>query len=177
MMALAGLGVAVTNPVASSAAAANPIGSFMLESSMRDPEDMQPQPVASNGAKGRGVCALCCLCCEGRVGGGLQLLDGRDAGTYLVGEVFGARSIILLKDVDGLYTVDPKTHPDATFIPEIRADALIRMQLPTLPIEPVILELLTRAKLARSIRIVNGLIPGSLSRALAGERIGTVIHA
>jgi hypothetical protein len=52
MMALAGLGVAVTNPVASSAAAANPIGSFMLESSMRDSEDMQPRPVASNGAKG-----------------------------------------------------------------------------------------------------------------------------
>jgi molybdenum storage protein len=101
---------------------------------------------------------------------------GSDAGTYLVGEVFGARSIILLKDVDGLYTADPKTHPDATFIPEIRADALIRMQLPTLPIEPAILELLTRAKLARSIRIVNGLVPGSLSRALAGEPVGTLIH-
>jgi molybdenum storage protein len=101
---------------------------------------------------------------------------GSDAGSYLVGEVFGARSIILLKDVDGLYTADPKTHPDATFIPEIRAEDLVRMQLPTLPIEPVLLELLTRAKLARSIRIVNGLIPGSLSRALAGEPVGTVIY-
>ncbi len=29
---------------------------------------------------------------------------GSDAGSYLIGEVFGARSIILLKDVDGLYT-------------------------------------------------------------------------
>ena len=35
MTALAGSGVAVTNPVASRAAAANPIGSFILESSMR----------------------------------------------------------------------------------------------------------------------------------------------
>jgi len=34
MTALAGFGVAVTKPVASSAAKANPIGSFMLESSM-----------------------------------------------------------------------------------------------------------------------------------------------
>src|SRR6476659_9225813 len=34
---------------------------------------------------------------------------GSDAGSYLVGEVFGAQRIILLKDVDGLYTTDPKT--------------------------------------------------------------------
>lgn len=102
---------------------------------------------------------------------------GSDAGSYLVGEVFGARSIILLKDVDGLYTADPKTHSDATFIPEIRAEDLIRMRLSTLPIEPVILELLMRAKLARNVRIVNGLVPDNLSRALAGEPVGTLIYA
>jgi molybdenum storage protein len=91
--------------------------------------------------------------------------------------VFGARSIILLKDVDGLYTADPKKHPDATLIPNISAVDLIRMRLPALPIEPVVLELLLRAKLARSVRIVNGLVPGNLTRALAGESVGTVIHA
>ena len=102
---------------------------------------------------------------------------GSDAGSYLVAEVFGARTIILLKDVDGLYTADPKTHPDARFIPEISAADLLRMQLPTLPIEPVVLELLTRARLAKSIRIVNGLVSGNLTRALAGETVGTLIHA
>jgi len=101
---------------------------------------------------------------------------GSDAGSFLVGEVFGARSIILLKDVDGLYTADPKTNPDAEFIPEIRAADLIARQLRTLPIEPVILELLVRAKLTESIKIVNGLVPGNLTRALNGEPIGTVIH-
>ena len=101
---------------------------------------------------------------------------GSDAGAYLVGEVFGARSIILLKDVDGLYTADPKTDPTATFIPEISAADLLRMQLTTLPIEPSVLELLTRAKLAKSIRLVNGLVPGNLTRALAGESVGTLIH-
>ena len=101
---------------------------------------------------------------------------GSDAGSYLVGEVFGARSIILLKDVDGLYTADPKTHADAEFIPEIKAADLIRMRLPTLPIERVVLELLTRARLAKCLRIVNGLVPGNLTRALAGEPIGTLIH-
>jgi molybdenum storage protein len=100
---------------------------------------------------------------------------GSDAGSYLVGEVFGARSIILLKDVDGLYTADPKTNPSAEFIPEIKAANLIAMRLPTLPIEPVVLELLMCSRLARSIRIVNGLVPGNLTRALAGDPVGTVI--
>ncbi len=100
---------------------------------------------------------------------------GSDAGSYLVGEVFGARTIILLKDVDGLYSADPKTHPDAEFIPEISVADLLRRQLPTLPIEPVVLKLLTRARLAKSIRIINGLVAGNLSRALAGEPVGTLI--
>jgi molybdenum storage protein len=102
---------------------------------------------------------------------------GSDAGSYLVAEVFGARSIILLKDVDGLYTADPKTKPDAEFIPDIDAADLIARKLPTLPIEPVVLELLSRGKLARSIHIINGLVPGNLTRALSGEPVGTVIHA
>jgi len=101
---------------------------------------------------------------------------GSDAGSYLVGEVFGARSVIFLKDVDGLYSADPKTNPSAEFIPEIRAQELLDRKLPTLPVEPAVLELLTRAKLARGIRIINSLTPGNLSRALAGESIGTLIH-
>jgi molybdenum storage protein len=102
---------------------------------------------------------------------------GSDAGSYLVGEVFGARSVILVKDVDGVYDADPKANPGARLIPEIDATKLKRMALSTLPIEPVLLDLLPRARLARSIRIVNGLKPGNLTRALAGEAVGTLIHA
>jgi molybdenum storage protein len=100
---------------------------------------------------------------------------GSDAGSYLVGEVFGARSVILIKDVDGVYTADPKHDPDATFIAEIKVAELIAMGLRTLPIEPVVLDLLTRARLVRSVRIINGLVPGNLTRALAGEPVGTLI--
>ena len=102
---------------------------------------------------------------------------GSDAGSYLVGEVFGARSVTLLKDVDGIFTADPKTDPGAELIPEIRAAELLRMNLPTLPIEPVVLHLLTRARLVKSVRLVNGLVPCNLRRALAGEPVGTTIHA
>jgi molybdenum storage protein len=100
---------------------------------------------------------------------------GSDAGSYLVGEVFGARSVILIKDVDGLYTADPKIDPSAEFIPEATAQEIIDRKLRTLPIEPVVLDLLTRAKLARSVRIINGLTPGNLTRALKGDSIGTLI--
>ena len=102
---------------------------------------------------------------------------GSDAGSYLVGEVFGARNVILIKDVDGLYTADPKNHPNAAFIPDIRAGELMAMRLETLPVEPVVLELLTRSKLVKSIRLINGLIPGNLTKALAGQDVGTIIRA
>jgi molybdenum storage protein len=102
---------------------------------------------------------------------------GSDAGSYLVAEVFGARSVIFLKDVDGLFTADPKRVPDARLVPRISVDDLMRMQLPTLPIEPVVLELLATAKLVKSVRIINGLVAGNLTRALAGQAVGTEIHA
>jgi molybdenum storage protein len=102
---------------------------------------------------------------------------GSDAGSYLVGEVFGARSVILLKDVDGVYDADPKTNAGAKLIPEIGAAELLRMELATLPVEPAVLDLMTRAKLVKKIHVVNGLVPGNLTRALAGEPVGTLIHA
>jgi molybdenum storage protein len=101
---------------------------------------------------------------------------GSDAGSYLVGEVFGARSVIFIKDVDGLYAADPKTDPEAEFIQQARAQEIIDRKLRTLPIEPVVLDLLIRAKLARSIRLINGLTPGNLTRALNGESVGTLIQ-
>ncbi len=101
---------------------------------------------------------------------------GSDAGSYLISEVFGARSVIFLKDVDGLYTADPKNDPAAEFIPEITAQELIERNLTTLPVEPAVLDLITRAKLMREIRVVNGLKSGNLTKALAGEAVGTVIR-
>lgn len=102
---------------------------------------------------------------------------GSDAGSYLVGEVYGVRKVIFIKDVDGLYTADPKADPKAEFIPEISAAELLKREQATLPVEPIVLELMTRARLVREIRIINGLVPGNLTRALAGEAVGTVIRS
>src|SRR5713226_514192 len=42
-----------------------------------------------------------------------------DAGSFLLAECFGCKSLTLVKDVDGLYDRDPRTHSGANFIPEI----------------------------------------------------------
>lgn len=99
-----------------------------------------------------------------------------DAGTFLVAECFGCRSLTLLKDVDGLYTRDPKTHSSAEFIAEIGVRELRERALPTLPFDPVLLELLEGARLVDRFQIVNALKPQLLSMALAGEHVGTWVH-
>ena len=44
-----------------------------------------------------------------------------DTGAYLVSEVFGARSMIYVKDEDGLYTADPKKDPQREVHPQDHA--------------------------------------------------------
>src|SRR5258708_38963801 len=45
-----------------------------------------------------------------------------DAGCYLISEAVGARSMIYIKDEEGLYTADPKKDRNARFIPKITVD-------------------------------------------------------
>jgi len=99
-----------------------------------------------------------------------------DSGVYLVAEVFGCRSMIYIKDEDGLYTDDPKKNPRAEFIPEISAQELIERDLDDLVVERRVIEMMLTARFARKIQIVNGLKPGVVTRALRGEHVGTVIY-
>jgi molybdenum storage protein len=100
-----------------------------------------------------------------------------DAGVYLTAEFLGAKSCIFVKDEDGLYTDDPKKNRDAKFIPRITARELLALDLKDLVIERVVLDYLQRAAHVRQVQIINGLVPGNLTRALAGERVGTIIEA
>jgi molybdenum storage protein len=100
-----------------------------------------------------------------------------DTGAYLVSEVFGARSMIFVKDEQGLYTADPKKDPTAKFIPEITVAELETLDLEDVVVERSVLELMRNAEHSRSIQVINGLEPGNLTRALNGERVGTIITA
>ncbi|MDQ6607270.1 MAG: uridine kinase [Actinomycetota bacterium] len=100
-----------------------------------------------------------------------------DAGCFLVAEVYAARQMIYVKDEDGLYTANPKTDKNATLIPEITVDELIERDLADLVIERPVLELMRNARHVKSVQVINGLRPGLISRALAGEHVGTIISA
>jgi molybdenum storage protein len=54
---------------------------------------------------------------------------------------------------------------------------LMAMDLDTLPIDALVLELMTHAKHQKEIQIVSGLTPGNITKALQGEHVGTIIHA
>ena len=98
-----------------------------------------------------------------------------DTGVFLVSEVFGARSMIYVKDEDGLFTADPKKDKRARFIPRATVGEIEAMNLPDVVVEHAVLDFMKHAEHRRSIQIVNGLVPGNLTRALEGEHVGTII--
>jgi molybdenum storage protein len=99
-----------------------------------------------------------------------------DAGVFLSAEVLGAKRALFIKDEDGLYSDDPKKNPSARLIPKIGARELLKMDLPDLVIERVVIEYLTRSRSCKELQIVNGLKKGLVTRALAGEDVGTIIY-
>jgi molybdenum storage protein len=100
-----------------------------------------------------------------------------DAGVFLLAEVYGARSLTYVKDVDGLCTADPRADASARLIPRATVDEIEAMGLPTLCIDRAVLRLMRTARRCRRLQIVNGLRPGLLTRALNGEHVGTIIEA
>jgi molybdenum storage protein len=98
---------------------------------------------------------------------------GSDFGLFMVAEVLGLRRLVLLKDVDGLYTGDPKKHPDARHIPVASAHDVLAMDLPELVVDQQLLLSLSRARNVEEVVIANALVPGTLTRVLAGEAVGT----
>jgi molybdenum storage protein len=100
-----------------------------------------------------------------------------DAGCFLVAEQFGCKAMIYVKDEDGLYTANPKTSKGATLIPKISVDEMKAKGLQDSILEFPVLDLLKSSRHVRQVQIVNGLVPGNLTRALAGQHVGTIITA
>jgi molybdenum storage protein len=107
--------------------------------------------------------------------GGCIPANRTDAGVFLSAEVLGCPRVIFVKDEEGLYETDPKKDPSARFIARIGARELMERNLDDLVVERVVVEYLSRARYTHEVQIINGLTPGNLTRALAGEDIGTII--
>jgi molybdenum storage protein len=91
--------------------------------------------------------------------------------------VLGAKSCIIGKNIDGLYTEDPGKNPDATLIRDITAKEVIRMNLNDMVLEPMVIELLQDAVHIGEVRIVNCGTCGTIEKAINGKNPGTVIRA
>jgi molybdenum storage protein len=102
-------------------------------------------------------------------------MHGSDFGLFIYAEVLGMRRIIYVKDEDGLYDKDPKQHEDARFIPRTTLAAL-RADMPEeMILDKLLFEAWRTSRHVKEVQIINGLKPGQLTRALAGEPVGTVI--
>ena len=99
-----------------------------------------------------------------------------DVGLVILADLIGTRRVLFIKDEDGLYTDDPKKNPDAEFIPKIGARDLIDRDQDDLVIERPCLDIIQNSEVIESVQVINGMVPGNITKALNGEHVGTIIH-
>ncbi|MCP3872441.1 MAG: uridine kinase [Desulfobacteraceae bacterium] len=104
-----------------------------------------------------------------------------DCGAFLLAENIGARSLIYLKDEQGLFEKDPKKAgkkaKDLKFYDKISVDDLIELDLDDLIIERPILNMLKNAKCLKELQVIDALNhPEMIRDALEGKHVGTIIH-
>jgi molybdenum storage protein len=99
-----------------------------------------------------------------------------DVGLVILADLIGSRTILFIKDENGLYTEDPKKNPDAKFIAEIGAKDLLDREQDDLVIERPCLEIMQNSEVIEKIQIINGLVEGNITKALNGEHVGTIIY-
>jgi molybdenum storage protein len=100
-----------------------------------------------------------------------------DTGAFLIAEVLGAKSCIIGKNVDGLFTENPRVNPNAEIIRDITAKELLRLDLEDMVLEPMVVQLLENAVHIREVRIINCHKRGNIEKAINGQNVGTIIRA
>src|SRR5262245_14722985 len=100
---------------------------------------------------------------------------GSDFGLFILAEVLGMKRLVFVKDVDGMYDKDPNKHKDAKLIKKTTLDELMKNLPAELCIDKQLLDAWKNARHVEKVQIVNGLTRGEMTKAFAGEEVGTVI--
>jgi len=103
----------------------------------------------------------------------------------LVATLLGADLLVILTDLDGLYTADPRKDPDAKLVHEMpRRSATLHVWADESGTGLGTGGMITKVKAARAAAaagvrtiIANGLVDGILERIIRGEVVGTVFQA
>lgn len=112
--------------------------------------------------------------------GGVRPGMTTDAVAAMVAEQVGAELLVKATDVDGVFTRDPKKHPNAKKIDELDFDDLSRLfeenrhkagihQI----LDSKAVKVLERSRVR--MVVVNGFKPTNVLLAVRGERVGTII--
>lgn len=99
-----------------------------------------------------------------------------DVGLVILADLIGSKTVLFIKDENGLYTDDPKKNPDADFIAEIGAQDLLDSNQDDLVIERPCLEIIQNSEVIEKVQVINGMVEGNITRALRGEHVGTFIY-
>lgn len=99
-----------------------------------------------------------------------------DVGLVILADLIGSKTVLFVKDENGLYTEDPKKNPDAKFIAEIGARDLLESDQDDLVIERPCLEIIQNSEVLEKVQVINGMVPGNITKALNGEHVGTFIY-
>jgi glutamate 5-kinase len=111
-------------------------------------------------------------------------LGDNDSLAAMVADLVQADLLLILTDIDGLYTADPRHDPTAEFIPEIpritpAVEAMAGLSHHAAARGGMITKIQAAKKLAASgipTVIANGFRPGIVAALLAGEAVGTLFH-
>ena len=114
------------------------------------------------------------------VAGGLSIAQSTTAVAAIIAEISGADTLVYATNVEGIYTKDPRLHPDAKLLREVTIDRLKEIFLEsravagTYPLfDDISIRVIERAKL--KVVVVNGRDPSNIEKAMYGEKVGTII--
>lgn len=85
----------------------------------------------------------------------------------------GADAVLKATRVDGIYTADPVTDPDAEFLPTLDYMHAISEQLGVMDATAVTMCM----ENGLPIRVFNMLTPGNIGKAIRGDAVGTLVEA
>ena len=94
-----------------------------------------------------------------------------DTAAVLRGAEIGAEIVLLAKNVDGVYTADPKKDPTATKIPSIDYIDILKNELKVLDFTATSFSMENKSPI-----LLFGLDdPNNITKAICGEKIGTIV--
>ena len=103
---------------------------------------------------------------------GIPFLSTDTTGAVRAAEI-GADAILMAKNVDYIYTDDPRTNPDAKPLKEIKASEVLALNLKAMDATATAFCL----SVGMPVKVFGLETPEDILRAVSGERVGTIITA